>query len=82
MPLFMDTHHIEGLTKEAVVGAHQMDLDHRAEHGVTFKNCWYDLSTGTVHCLVEAPTREAATAVHRDGHGLLPHTMVEVRDAD
>ena len=52
MPLFMDTHQIDGLTVDAVTGAHQMDLDHQAEHGVIFKNCWYNLSTGTVHCLV------------------------------
>ena len=82
MPLYMDTHQIDGLTEDAVVGAHQMDLDHQAEYGVIFKNCWYNLSTGTVHCLVDAPNEEAALAVHRAGHGLLPHTVVEVQDAD
>ena len=66
------------MTAEAVAGAHQMDLDHQAEHGVTYQNYWVDLSTGTVHCLVDAPNKEAALAVHRDGHGLLPHEIIEV----
>lgn len=78
MPLFMDTHQIDGLTMEAAAGAHQMDLEHQAAHGVTYQNYWVDIATGTVHCLVDAPNKEAALSVHRDGHGLLPHGIVEV----
>ena len=78
MPLFMDTHQIDGLTMEAVAGAHQMDLEHQETHGVTYQNYWVDVTTGTVHCLVSAPNEEAALAVHRDGHGLMPHQIVEV----
>ena len=69
-----------GLTKEAVAGAHQMDLEHQAEHDVTYQNYWVDLATGTVHCLVEASNKEAALTVHRDGHGLMPHDIVEVEE--
>ena len=35
MPLFMDEHNnVEGLTAEAVAGAHQKDLEVQGKHGV------------------------------------------------
>lgn len=38
MPLYMDTHrNVEGLTKEAVEGAHQADLATQDKHGVNYK---------------------------------------------
>jgi hypothetical protein len=33
-----------------------------------------------VFCLVEAPNKEAAVAVHRHAHGLLADSIVEVRE--
>ena len=80
MPLYMDTHRIDGLTREAVAGAHQMDLEHQAAHGVSYRKYWIGLATGTVHCLVEAPNKEAVLAVHQDGHGLMPHEIIEVEE--
>ena len=37
MPLYMDVHHhVEGLTAEAVAGAHQRDLETQDKHGVKY----------------------------------------------
>ena len=72
MPLFMDVHeHVEGLTKEAVEGAHKRDLEVQGKHGVKYLKYWFDEKQGKVFCLVEAPSKEAANAVHKEAHGLV-----------
>jgi hypothetical protein len=79
MPLFLDIHkHVPGLTKEAVTGAHAADLKTQAKHNVKYLNYWYNETTGEVFCLVEAPNKEAANAVHREAHGLVADELIEV----
>ena len=81
MPLYLDTHHkVPGLTAEAVAQAHAADLAHQAAHGVNYVRYWFDEATGKVFCLAEAPSAEAAIAVHREAHGLLADEIVEVRE--
>ena len=81
MPLYMDTHErVEGLTADAVAGAHQKDLEVQGKHGVKYLKYWFDEATGRVYCLVEAPSKEAAEAVHREAHGLLADELVEVKE--
>jgi hypothetical protein len=81
MPLYMDVHrNVEGLTPEAVAGAHEKDLQVQAKHGVNYKAYWYNEKEGTVFCLVEAPSKEAAERVHREAHGLTADEIVEVRE--
>jgi hypothetical protein len=81
MPLFMDIHHhVEGLTADAVAGAHQADLDTQAKYGVKYLRYWFDEGSGKVFCLVEAPDKEAAIAVHREAHGLVADEIIEVRE--
>jgi hypothetical protein len=80
MPLFMDTHqHVEGLTAEAVAGAHARDVEIQDQYGVDYKQYWFDEDTGRVFCLVEAPNAEAAMTVHKEAHGLLADDIVEVQ---
>lgn len=79
MALFMDIHdHVPGLTKEAVAGAHQRDLETQGKHNVKYLQYWYNDKTGQVFCLVEAPNKEAAIAVHREAHGLVADQIFEV----
>ncbi len=79
MPLFIDIHnHIPGLTKEAVAGAHRKDLETQAKHGVNYKQYWFNESTGQVFCLIEAPDKESAICVHREAHGLIADSIIEV----
>jgi hypothetical protein len=81
MPLYLDTHKkIPGLTKEAVAQAHAADLAVQGKHGVSYVRYWYDEATGKVFCLAEAPSAEAAIAVHREAHGLLADEIVEVKE--
>ena len=81
MPMFMDIHHhVEGLTAEAVAEAHKKDLETQAKHGVHYHQYWFNEKTGQVYCLVEAPTKEAAEAVHREAHGLVADEINEVQE--
>ncbi|MDP8925303.1 MAG: DUF4242 domain-containing protein [Chloroflexota bacterium] len=81
MPLFMDEHHrVEGLTAEAVAGAHRKDLEVQAKHGVNYLRYWFNEQTGKVYCLVEAPSKEAAETVHREAHGLVADEIIEVQE--
>lgn len=81
MPLYLDTHNkIPGLTSEAVAQAHAADLAAQGKYGASYMRYWYDEATGKVFCLVEAPSAEAAIAVHREAHGLLADSIVEVKE--
>ncbi len=81
MALYMDVHkNVEGLTAEAVAGAHQRDLEVQEKHGVEYLRYWYNADAGTVFCLVQAPTKEAAAAVHREAHGLVADEINEVTE--
>jgi len=80
MPLFMDIHQkIDGLTADAVAHAHEADVRTQDKHGVQYLQYWFDEGTGKVFCLVDAPNKEAAAAVHREAHGLVADELVEVR---
>ena len=81
MPLYMDIHqHIDGLTAEAVSNAHAADLKTQQKYGVKYLKYWFDEGTGKVFCLVEAPNKEAAIAVHREAHGLVADDLIEVKE--
>ena len=81
MPLYLDVHHkIDGLTSSGVEDAHKKDLEVQKKYGVNYLRYWYDEGTGKVFCLVQAPTKEAAAAVHREAHGLLADEIIEVKE--
>jgi Ni,Fe-hydrogenase III component G len=83
MALFIDIHkHIPGLTKEAIKGAHAKDLEIQKKYKVKFLKYWYDDKNGKAFCLVEAPDKESAIAVHREGHGLVADEIVEVHEGE
>lgn len=79
MPLYLDVHHkVEGATAAGVAQAHNLDVQAQAQYGVKYLKYWLDESTGSIFCLVEAPSKEAAIAVHRQAHGLLADELHEV----
>jgi len=81
MPLYLDVHHhIEGLTGAALSDAHQEDLRVQNKYGVRYLRYWFDESAGKVFCLVEAPSKEAAAAVHREAHGRVADEIIEVQE--
>ncbi|MEV1131984.1 DUF4242 domain-containing protein [Agromyces sp. NPDC049794] len=81
MALFMDVHdRVEGLTAEAVAGAHAKDLEVQDRYGVDYRQYWFDEGSGKVFCLVDAPDAEAAAQVHREAHGLVADQLVPVQE--
>jgi hypothetical protein len=83
MALYMDIHKgLDGLTAEAVTGAHAKDLEVQPKHGVKYLKYWFNEADGTVFCLIEAPSKEAAEAVHREAHGLLADEIIEIKEGE
>ncbi len=81
MPIFMDIHkRVDGLTAEAAKGVHAKDLETQDKYGAKYLKYWFDEGTGNVFCLVEAPSKEAAIAVHREAHGLVADEVIEVQE--
>jgi len=77
----MDVHNkVEGLTAQAVAGAHQRDLEVQGKHAVKYLKYWFNEDSGKVYCLVEAPNADAAAAVHKEAHGLLADEIEEVKE--
>lgn len=83
MPLYMDVHYkVDGLTAEAVAGAHKRDVEVQHKHGVRYLKYWFDEKTGRVYCLAEAPNPQAPENCHREAHGLLADEITEVREGE
>jgi hypothetical protein len=58
--------------------AHRKDEEIQDQYGVKYHRYWFNEGTGKVFCLVKAPDKEAAEAVHREAHGLLADEITEV----
>ena len=81
MPLFMDVHHIDGgVTMDDVAQAHCADLRTQGAHGVQYLKYWVDEEQGQIFCLVDAPSAEAAAAVHKEAHGLVADQIFPVQE--
>ncbi|HYA58707.1 MAG TPA: DUF4242 domain-containing protein [Thermoplasmata archaeon] len=80
MPLYMDVHKgMKGVTAAAVAEAHAKDLAVQGKHGVDYQHYWVDEKNGTIMCLVNAPSAEAAARVHKEAHGLVADEIHEVK---
>jgi hypothetical protein len=81
MPLYLDIHHLgEPVTMDEVAKAHEADLQTQTEHDVQYLRYWVEEQSGTIFCLVEAPSADAAATVHRQAHGLVADQVHEVRE--
>ena len=81
MPLYMDVHTIDGgVTVDDVAKAHMADLQTQGKYDVRYLRYWVDEKCGKVFCLVEAPSADAASAVHREAHGLVADEVFQVQE--
>jgi uncharacterized protein DUF4242 len=83
VPLFLDSHIVpEGVVLDlaTLAEAHARDLAVQEKYGVRYIKYWYDAARGRVFCLVLAPTRDAAMAVHWEANGLKPDDIFEVQE--
>jgi Nickel responsive protein SCO4226-like len=81
VPLYMDVHTIDGgVGMDDVAKAHLADLQTQARYDVRYLRYWVDEKQGKVFCLVEAPSAEAASTVHREAHGLVADDVFQVQE--
>ena len=81
MPLYMDIHTIsDGVAVDDVAKAHMADLQTQGKYDVNYMRYWVDEDHGKIFCLVEAPSAEAASTVHREAHGLVADEVFEVQE--
>jgi Protein of unknown function (DUF4242) len=81
MPLYMDVHTIAGgVSADDVAKAHMADLQTERDYDVRYLRYWVNEENGKVFCLVEAPSVDAAVAVHREAHGLLADEVYQVQE--
>lgn len=80
MHVYMDVHELGAgkVTPEAVAEAHKKDLAVEGKYKVSFLDYWVDPASGTVMCLAQAPSADAAIKTHKEAHGLVPKSMDEV----
>jgi class 3 adenylate cyclase len=75
----MDRHEAPGATAADLAAAHAADVGVEQAHGVRYLTYWFDEEAGEVFCLAEGPNKEAVEAVHREAHGLLATSIIEVQ---
>ena len=81
MPLYIDVHkNVVGASAQDVANAHRKDLETQKKHGVRYLKYWHDAEAGKIFCFCEAPSAEAAHAVHREAHGLVAEEIYQVEE--
>jgi hypothetical protein len=81
MPLYMDVHDLGGSTTvEDVAEAHSADLRTQGKYDVRYLRYWVNEAEGKIFCLVESPSAQACSTVHREAHGLVADEVYEVRE--
>ena len=81
MALYMDVHTIDGgVSVDDVAKAHMADLQTEGKYDVHYLRYWVDETEGKVFCLVDAPSADAASTVHREAHGLVADAVFEVSE--
>jgi hypothetical protein len=81
MPLYLDVHTIDGgVSIRNVAKAHVADLQLQPKYDVHYLRYWVNETHGKVFCLVDAPSADAASSVHREAHGLVADEIFQVQE--
>lgn len=76
--MYIDRHDAPGISPEELAAAHQQDLEVQAAHDVRYHSYWFDPANGTVFCLAEGPSSQAIEAVHKQAHGEMATSIIEL----
>jgi uncharacterized protein Usg len=82
--LFLDIHYLGAgkVTAKDVEAAHQKDLAVQKKYGVNFINYWVNEKDGVVMCLSEAKHSNDVVHTHKEAHGLLPASVLKVKQGE
>jgi class 3 adenylate cyclase len=75
----MDRHDGVDATEADVAALHYLDVQSQVKHGVQYLSYWFDPDMHAVFCFVDAPSKEAAEAVHAEAHGDVASRIIEVQ---
>ena len=78
MPTYMDRHDGVDATDADVAALHALDVATQEKHGVQYLSYWFDPDEHSVFCFVDAPSKEAAEAVHAEAHGEVASKIIQV----
>lgn len=78
--MYIDIHEAPGVTPDDVAKAHHADEKVQGKYGVEYHKYWFNQKTGKIYCMCTAPSAEAASAAHREAHGLVAQRLVEVTE--
>ena len=79
MPIYMDRHDVsEAVTAELIAQLHQADLKVQDQFGCRGLTYWFDDKRKTAFCLIEAADSQAIHDMHKQAHGEVPHSVIEV----
>ena len=78
VPMYIDRHDAPAVTPEEIANAHRLDVAIQDKHGVHYHTYWFEPENGSVFCLAEGPSKRAVENVHRESHGLLASTILEL----
>jgi uncharacterized protein DUF4242 len=81
---FLDVHNLGPgkVTAKDVAGAHLKDLAVEQKYGVNFINYWVNEKRGIVVCLSQAPDSLAIINTHKEAHGLIPDSIMRVKQGE
>ncbi len=83
MPLFMDRHDGVTETPEGIAMSHMKDLEVQRKYDARYVTYWIDQEAHQAFCLVDAPSKEAAEAVHREAHeDSIASEIIEVNEPE
>lgn len=82
--LFLDVHELGPgkVNADAVAKAHMKDLMVQGKYNVNFLNYFVDEKAGMIYCLSESNSPDAVIATHTEAHGLIPKTVMEVKQGE
>jgi phenolic acid decarboxylase len=81
---FLDVHNLGPgkVTAKDVAAAHAKDLAVEQKYGVNFINYWVNEKRGVVVCFSQAPDSLAIINTHKEAHGLVPDSIMRVKQGD
>ena len=82
MPIYLDRHSDLDVSPEELFDAHLSDLEVQEKYGVKYLSYWFDYSAKRAYCLVDAPSPDAAAAVHAEAHGVMADKLIPVEPAE
>lgn len=78
LPIYLDRHSDLNVSADELFNAHLADLEAQEQFGVKYLSYWFDYNEHKAYCLVDAPSPEAAAAVHAEAHGVMADKLISV----